>query len=152
MNLFHEINKIRFPNRIDEGSYVMVNQVAQSGISIILMGCAGYAFGHFAKMDPKLTATVWLVAEVSKHVFDYIMQGHDPKYCYEYRGFMGIAITTVLRNSLRNREYTFYQACLCILTFNFTLWALDNLSLAGKIVKPLKPVSPPTQHPANVNP
>ena len=134
----------------------MVNQVAQSGISIFLMGCAGYAFGHFAKMDPKITATVWLVAEVSKHVFDYIniSQRYDAEITIACRGYilaftiLGIPLALVALRQI----HTFSKGFMCFLATTSTVIALNDLRLGRKIVKPVKPFSPQTQHPANVNP
>lgn len=40
-------------------------KIFESGLKIGLMGGIGYAFGKYMQSDPKLCATIWIVADIS---------------------------------------------------------------------------------------
>lgn len=43
-------------------------------LNIAMMGCAGYLFGQSTRMDPKLTAIVWTISEITVQIFHRLIR------------------------------------------------------------------------------
>jgi hypothetical protein len=126
----------------------MVDQVTKSGLSIYLMGTAGYAFGHLNGMDPKITALVWMIADLAKHIFDYIAiqrQASDEDFNAIRGGIFFVPPVALL--ALKQFSSPVYMtAIVCFFAFATCLYVLDDLSpFAGRNVHPIPtaPVGPP---------
>jgi hypothetical protein len=126
----------------------MVDQVLKSELSILLVGCAGYGFGVLNNMNPKITALVWLVSDLAKHIFDYIAiqrQATDEDFG-AIRGGLFFVPSITLYALKQFSPPVYAKALLCFFVFACSLYLLDSLSpFAGRSVHPIPaaPVTPP---------
>ena len=104
-------------------------------IKIAFMGGAGYLCGQCARIDPKLMALTFIIAEAAAQIFSYLNEQYN--WCFSdgtiHSICAGVSFWSVSSNRIRLTSYPIFTALALGGAYAFFALVFDELKVKAQI-------------------